>query len=399
MSGPLEGIRILDFSMVISGPLCTQWLADQGADVIKVEPPGGGDMTRSIFSQREGVAALYLNLNRNKRSICIDLRTDAGRDVLLRLADRADVLVENFRPGALERRGLGFAELKERNPRLVYVSIRGYGKDGPDAERPVYDPLIQARSGMIASQQRPNESRDLVRNSVCDKVTSIVAAQAITAALLARERSDDGGGQHVHLSMLDAAISFLWPDTFLDQTFVGPGADPWPPMSRGQRVFHARDAQLILSPTQQRDVEALVRVLGAEALLREPRFATVADRIEHIDDWNDALAAEISDLQIRELSTSLEEADVPFAVVAELDDIPKDPQVRHNELLMQQEHPTAGTIRQPRTPARFTSTVPGPARPAPTLGEHTDEVLLETGLTPSEIADLRAAGALGEGGR
>lgn len=390
MPGPLAGVRVLDFTMVISGPLCTQWLADQGAEVVKVEPPGMGDMTRWIFTERAGVSALYLNLNRNKRSVAIDLRNEGGRDALLRLSEGFDVVVENSRPGALERRGLGYDAVRERNPGIIYTSIRGFGETGPDAERPVYDVLIQGRSGMVATQQSPSGERDVVRNSVCDKLTSVVAAQAITAALFARERG--AGGQHLHLSMLDAAIAFLWPDSLLNDTFIGDFVRQ-SPMSAGQRVFRTRDAHILISPTQQKNVEAMLEILEASHLLEETRFATVADRIEHIDDWNDTLQVLFEKRETAAVAAKLAEAEVPYCVVSELDALVDDPQVRHNELIVEQTHPQAGAFRQPRSPAVFDGTPTADLRCAPALGADTQAVLREGGFDDSEIEALSVAGA------
>jgi crotonobetainyl-CoA:carnitine CoA-transferase CaiB-like acyl-CoA transferase len=347
-------------------------------------------MTRWIYTERAGVSALYLNLNRNKRSVAIDLRNDAGRDALLRLSEGFDVVVENSRPGALDRRGLGYDAIRARNPGMIYTSIHGFGEAGPDADRPVYDVLIQGRSGMVATQESPSGERDIVRNSVCDKLTSVVAAQAITAALFARERG--AGGQHLHLSMLDAAIAFLWPDSLLNDTFVGDFVRQ-SPMSAGQRVFRTRDSHLLIAPTQQKNVEAMLEVLGASHLLKETRFATVASRIEHIDDWNETLQLLIEKRETRALAAELEKADVPHCVVSELDQIVDDPQVRHNELIVEQTHPEAGRFRQPRSPAVFGGTPLGPLRCAPTLGADTRAVLREGGFADGEIEALSAAGA------
>jgi crotonobetainyl-CoA:carnitine CoA-transferase CaiB-like acyl-CoA transferase len=394
MPAPLAGIRVLDFTMVISGPLCTQWLADQGADVVKVEPPGAGDMTRGIYTQRAGVTALFLNLNRNKRSVAIDLKSDAGREALIRMAEQADVLVENFRPGRLERYGLGYADLHAKNPGLIYTSIRGLGESGPDADQPVYDALIQGRSGMIASQESANGRRDIVRNFVCDKVTSIVAAQAITAALFARERG--AGGQHLHLSMLDTAIAFLWPDAFLNQTFLGEGADPQPPIGSAIRLFETQGGHLMLSPTQPKHVEALLRALGRPQLLEDPRFESVATRIAHIEEWNDALQSLLAGQETAKLAARLEADEVPFCVVSDLDEVLDDRQVRANELMVELRHASAGRYRQPRHPTLFDGT-PGPAPlAAPALGEHTEDVLREAGFASEEIERMRTDGAFGD---
>ena len=209
MTGPLDGIRIIDLTAMISGPLATMILADQGAEVIKIENPAGGDFTRSAANRQGDMSALYLNNNRNKKSVALNLKEKAGRDALLRLVASADVFVQNFRPGVIERMGLGEEKLRKVAPNLVMVSISGFGDTGPYSQRPVYDPLIQGLSGLATVQAGADELRpQLVRTILPDKLTGVTAAQAITAALFARERT--GESQHVRLSMLDAIIAFLW---------------------------------------------------------------------------------------------------------------------------------------------------------------------------------------------
>ncbi len=220
MPGPLDGIRVLDFSAVISGPYATMILADQGADVIKIEPPGTGDFTRAAGNQSGGLSATFLNNNRNKRSLVINLKSPAGVEVVKRLASQCDVLVQNFRPGVVEHLGIGEEAIRGVAPEIVYVSISGFGEVGPYAQKPVYDPIVQALSGLASVQGGSDQNRPrLVRTILPDKLTAVTAAQAITAALLSRARS--GQGQHVRLSMLDAVVAFLWSSDMGGQTYVG----------------------------------------------------------------------------------------------------------------------------------------------------------------------------------
>ena len=220
MPGPLHGYRIVDLTSMISGPLATMILADQGADVIKVENPDGGDHTRAANNRRDGFSASFLNNNRNKRSLALDLKDPAAKQALLRLAATADVFVQNFRPGVADRMGLGEEAVRAVKPDIVYVSISGFGEMGPYADKPTYDPLVQAMSGLATIQAgSDNERPRLVRTIIPDKMTAITASQAITAALLARERT--GQGQHIRLSMLEAVIAFLWASDMGSQTFVG----------------------------------------------------------------------------------------------------------------------------------------------------------------------------------
>ncbi|MBV9775703.1 MAG: CoA transferase, partial [Acetobacteraceae bacterium] len=218
MNGPLSGYRVIDLTTMLSGPWATMMLADQGADVIKVEAPGTGDHVRSLGNRRGGMSAMFLNINRNKRSIAIDLKTERGRRLLEELVGTADVFVQNFRPGVADRLGIGEAALRGRSPALVYASISGFGEVGPWAGKPTYDPVIQAVSGLTSVQAGDDEARPrLVRTVLPDKVAALTAAQAITAALLARARS--GEGQHVRLSMLDAVMAFLWASDMGAQTY------------------------------------------------------------------------------------------------------------------------------------------------------------------------------------
>src|SRR6202140_3718827 len=220
MPGPLTGYRIVDLTSNVAGPLATMILADQGADVIKVEAPDGGDATRAGGSRRAGFTASFLNNNRNKRSVVLDLKTAGGREAVLRLAAGADVFVQNFRPGVADRLAVGEEAVRAVSPKIVYVSISGFGEKGPYAEKPAYDPVIQGFSGLATVQAGSDEARPrLLRTILPDKLTAITASQAITAALLARERT--GEGQHVRLSMLEAVLAFLWPSDMGDQTFVG----------------------------------------------------------------------------------------------------------------------------------------------------------------------------------
>ena len=229
MAGPLEGIRVIDLTTMVSGPLASSILGEQGAEVIKVEMPGTGDLIRHIGSSRGGLSAIFATLNRNKRSVVLNLREPRGRELLERLLEGADVFMQNFRPGVMAGMGFGEPELRRLNPELIYVSINGFGETGPYAQRRVYDIVIQALSGLAASQADPQTGTpDLVRNIVCDKVTAVSAAQAISAALFARERG--AGGQHVRLAMLDSTIAFLWPDGMQSLTYLGEGATPPAPL-------------------------------------------------------------------------------------------------------------------------------------------------------------------------
>ncbi|MCZ6713853.1 MAG: CoA transferase [Deltaproteobacteria bacterium] len=394
MAGPLEGIRVIDLTSMVSGPMATCVLGDQGAEVVKVEIPGTGDLIRHIGCARGGLSAIFTTLNRNKRSIVLNLRQPHGRELLHKLLADADVLVQNFRPGVMHALGFGEAELRPRYPDLVYVSISGFGETGPYARRRVYDIIIQAISGMAASQADPKTGvPELVRNIVCDKVTAVTAAQAITAALFARERG--AGGQHVRLSMLDTAIAFLWPDTMQSYTFLGEGVTPPAPLAGLLSVRQTKDGHMTIFAISDAEFGGLCRALDCPELSDDPRFADVTLRTRNADLLAELLDRATGAHTTAELCARLEVEDVPHAAVTSLESLHRHPQVIENRLLVESEHPHAGRTRTPRPVASFEATPATLRRPAPALGEHTDELLAELGLPEGEIHELRAEGVLG----
>lgn len=379
MTGPLHGYRIVDLTTMISGPLATMLLADQGADVIKVEAPDGGDHTRAGNNRRGGFSASFLNNNRNKRSVAFDLKTAFGRDALLRLAATADVFVQNFRPGVAERVGAGEDAIRAVAPAIVYVSISGFGETGPYAGKPVYDPLVQAVSGLATIQGGSDEARPrLVRTIVPDKHTAMAAAQAITAALLARERT--GQGQHVRLSMLDAILGFLWASDMGSQTFVGDEFPQAEAASFIDLIYETGDGTHISAAVQtDREWTALTRALERPDWLDDPRFATPALRQRHINERLQLIQDVLLTRPGAEWLRRLNEAGVPCAPVLTRGEVIRHPQVLANDILVETEHPEAGRLRQTRAAARFSATPTSIRRGAPSLGEHTREILSELG--------------------
>ena len=351
--GPLHGLRILDLSGVVSGPMAAMVLADQGADVIKVEPPGWGDGIRYLGASNNGISAIFCMINRNKRSIAINWKVPAGAALVQKIAATSDVLLQNYRPGKLDKAGLGYEQIIEHAPDIIYASVSGMGETGPYAEQKVYDYVIQGISGVTDVQGV--HAPAMVRTIVYDKVTSLTIAQGITAALLARERG--AGGQHIRLSMLDAGLQFNWPDLMWNYSFVGD------------------DSQ--------------VQLAGDLADMYDVNTTADGAIVSH------GLPGDASNYKTEDLIALFAENDVPVAKANRRSEVASDPQVVATGALLQHEHPRAGTLLQPRHAIRFEGTPVSDVSAAPELAEHTVEILDELGLSESEMHDLAAQGVLG----
>jgi crotonobetainyl-CoA:carnitine CoA-transferase CaiB-like acyl-CoA transferase len=393
MPGPLDGYRIIDVTQMISGPVATMILGDQGADVIKVEPPGRGDLTRALGGGARRMSPIFATSNRNKRGLVLDLKNDEGVDVLKRLVATADVFVQNFRPGAVDRMGIGYDDLRAVKPDLIYVSISGFGETGPYSQKRVYDPVIQALSGLADIQGGSAGRPRMLRLIVPDKVTALTAAQAMTSALLVKERS--GNGQHVRLAMLDAVISFLWPEGMARHTFVGPDVGISRPTEVRDLVFETTDGYITAGAVSDAEWHGLANALDHPEWLEDERFKTPAGRVKHADVRLEMTADVLATRSSDEWLEVLDRHQVPCAPVMRREDLVDNVQVVANDLIVESEHPLTGRMRQARPPIRFEATPSEIRRPAPGLGEHNEELLAELGFDEAAIGALRAAGVLG----
>src|SRR6185437_4912352 len=347
MPGALRGYKIVDLTQNVAGPLCTMILADEGAEVIKVEPLEGGDHTRLSGHRRAGFAASFLNNNRNKRSICIDLKAPEGVALVKRLCEGADVFMQNFRPGVVERLGLGEAEIRAVSPKIVYASVSGFGEIGPYAGKPVYDPVIQAYSGLATIQAGSDEARPrMLRTILPDKLTAITASQAVTAALLARERT--GEGQHVRLSMLEAVLQFLWASDFGDQTFVGDEPAKQEAASATDLVYETADGWITVAVQTNAQWVALTGALDRKEWLDDPRFKTPALRQQNVSDRLRLTQEALKGGSSAQWLDRLTRAQVPCAPVLTRNEVVHAPQVEALGLVVETQHPKAGRLRQTR---------------------------------------------------
>ena len=395
MSGPLNGIRIIEVTSMLTGPWATSILGDQGADVIKVEAPGVGDHTRSAGADRGGLSVNFLNINRSKRSLTLNLKNERGVSVLKQLAATADVFVQNFRPGVVERLGIGEPDIRKVSPKVIYMSMSGWGEHGPLAQKPVYDPVIQALSGLTTIQAGSDDARPrLIRTILPDKLTAVVASQAITAALLTRERT--GKGQHVRLSMLDAVLNFLWASDMGGQTYVDDPVSNQAAASFIDLIYETEDGFMTVSTMGNKEWLALSRAFKRPDLLEDSRFKTPQLRDQNVNERLALVQAELKTKTTAKWLEIFEKEEVPAAPALTRQEMIEHPQVTASEILVEYDHPVAGRLRQTRTAARFEGTPPGPPQGAPRLGEHNTQILMELGLSGDEIIELSECGAIGD---
>jgi len=384
---PLAGIRIIDLSANMSGPYATMVLADQGADVVKIEPPEG-DVLRRVGTGRHGLSAYFANLNRSKRSVVIDLGKAGASDVVDRMLEGADVLVQNFRPGVAERLGLAPEAVMSRHPKLVYVSISGFGQTGELATMPAYDHVVQAFSGMAAVQAPKGGDPTLVRHGIVDKTTGLVAAEAILAAIIARDRA--GVGSQVEISMLDVALSLMWPDGMMNHTCLEHDIDRAPTIAGSFRLTQTSDGWLSLVTVTEQQWRGLLIATGLQHWLDDPEFATSTARLRNGAVVMREVGATLLGMTTENAVAALRENGVPCMPALMLDELADRIEEVCPGMIERSIHPILGEIQQSRPPVSFAGDH-GRTTSSPGLGAHTDAVLAEVGWNPEEIAQLRAA--------
>jgi len=386
MSGPLEGVKIIDLSTVVSGPLAGSLLGDQGADVVKIESPNRPDNARFMGPIRGENGALFAAANRSKRSLALDLKKEGSLDVFYKLVEGTDVVLDNFRPGILKKLGLEYEDLKKYNSKIIQLSITGYGTDGPYSKRRVYDPLIQATSG-IAEAQSVDGKPKFVKTLMFDKITSLTAAQSITAALFARERTNEG--QKINLSMLDAALYFMWSDNMYNFTWEGEGWNPMPNIADFYEPVKTKDGYIALVSINDIEFAGACKAIDREDILVDERFSTMENRMMNVMELQKILLHEYTLFTSEELVERMDKNDVASAVINKLGDVIDDPQVSNNETIVSTKRDEKNSMQSPRSPARFGLASPSPEyRFMPNLGEHSKEVLLEYGFSDEEINNL-----------
>ncbi|QUH02829.1 CoA transferase [Saccharopolyspora erythraea] len=394
-SAPLHGVRVLEIGAFMAAPFATMQLADLGADVVKIENPEGGDPVRQTGPFLDGHSSPFARLNRNKRSVAVDLKTEQGKDVLRRLLAEADVLVENLRPGALTRLGFGYPEAREINPGLVYVSASGWGQDGPLAAQPGLDIMAQARSGLMSITGTPDGTPTKVGVPMCDLVCALYGAMAAVAALRAREHT--GQGQHIDVNLLESGVSFaVWEaGTYFATGEVGAPLGSAHQTTAPYQAVRSSDGWVTIGATTPKTWPAFCHALGLDELLEDPRYTNAFDRQRHRDTLIPAIEATTSTRSTESLVKVLVEAGVPCAPIATMDQVFGDEHLNQRDFFWDAPHPDLGGVRQIGSPMRFSGTPVRRGAAGPVLGADTAEVLGEAGFGAEDLDRLRRAGVIG----
>ena len=394
MTTPLHGVRVLEIGAFMAAPFATMQLADLGADVVKIENPAGGDPVRQTGPFLDGHSSPFARLNRNKRSIALDLKTDDGKDVLRRLIADADVLVENLRPGALTGLGFGYPQARALNPGLVYVSASGWGQDGPLAEQPGLDIMAQARSGLMSITGTPDGTPTKVGVPMCDLVCALYGAMAAIAALRVRENT--GQGQHIDVNLYEAGVSFaVWEaGTYFATGEVGAPLGSAHQTTAPYQAVRSKDGWVTVGATTPKTWPAFCHALDLPELLDDPRYTSAFDRQRHRGTLIPAIEEVTSTRTTQRLVDELVAAGVPCAPIARMDEVFTDEHLRQRDFYWDAPHPELGAVRQIGSPMRLGDTPPRRGEAGPPLGAHTDIVLAESGFSAEDIEGLRRSGAI-----
>ena len=384
--GPLTGLKVLDLTGMVSGPVAAMMLADQGAEVIKVEPVNG-ELVRHMAAPHNGVNPVFFSCNRGKKSIAIDLKSEEGKKILLKLASEADIFMQNFRPGAIERMGFGEDVIRKLNEKIIYVSISGFGNRGPYANSRVYDPVIQALSGATDIQaDRETGKPKMFRIIIADKVTALTTAQAISSALYAREKH--GTAQHIELSMLDCMISFFWPEGMAGIVYAENEIDVRKLQGSQDLIYQAEDKYITAGAVSDAEWKGMCKALKREDLIDDERFATPAGRVANAQIRKEITGEEISKWKSSEILKRLQEEGVPSAPLLDRMELLDNDQILANESILRVNIDGFGEVRQARPAARFSKTPSELSRPAPKLGEHSFEILSSLGFDDAIIENF-----------
>jgi len=392
MPGPLSGVKVLDLTTVVMGPFATQLLSELGADVIKVEPHDGDNMRHPAPMKNPGMGYIFLNLNRGKRGIVLDLKKPEGHEALMRLIPQADVLIYNVRPQAMARLGLSYEALRTVNPKIIYVGAYGYSQRGPYAAKAAYDDLIQGISGIPSLVKKAGAAAPAYAPvNLADRVTGLHAVYAVTAALFHRERT--GEGQSVEVPMFESLAHFVLGDHSAGETFDPPSGDTGYARLLARKPYQTSDGYLCILVYNDKQWKSFADSIGQPDLMQDPRFATQANRARHISEIYAWLAKVIVTRTTAEWMALMEKADIPVAPVNDIADLIEDPHLEATGFFSIEEHPSEGGLRTMRTPTSWSASPPGAQRPAPRLGEHSAEVLKEAGFSDAEIAEMARTGA------
>lgn len=391
---PLAGLEVIELSNMITCSLAAMTMAAQGANVIKIEPPVGGDQMRPLGTQKSGVSGFFHNCNRGKRSLAIDLKSEAGVAAVKKLAAQADILLHNYRPGVMDRIGLGSDVLRAINPKLIYVAVSGFGTQGPMADMPAFDHVIQGLAGFTDLQAPDDNQFDFIRTFLCDKVTAYTVGQAATAALLARATT--GEGQHIDISMLHACIAFMWPDGMMHRTLKDDDRITMSPGSEYFQTINYSDGGVAVAPLRDNHWEALLPMLGYPELVGTRMYGSIPARMSNMHEVTKVIKSPRLDIGVEKALAILTAADVPCAPCIKRDDLEASEQIQAIGALETYVTKAMGKLTVPTPPVQFEGAAASQAEPSPLLGQHSRDILTELGWNNGSVDDLISTGAVAE---